>query len=102
MRLKDLLQPKHIIKTRDNRCYLILDEDIILGQTGFLKISHYNDNLKIQLHGNNDFSMFDIMEIYSPRAWGSGFELLSKISESRGNYLVDMIWKREEPKTTIF
>lgn len=76
-----------IVKTEGEDFYLVL-EDTLIGVSGYMRLSSYNDNLVI-----NNSTSHTIVEVYEKdhRTWGTGFN--SSLSSN-----LTLIWKRQEVK----
>ena len=93
MKKSDLVAGKHIVKTRNERKYLVLSGDILHGisHEGWEDLRNYNEDMLLE--GYSDRPEYDIMAVYTfKRDYCGGFNIESKQFHTK-------IWERKPPLT---
>lgn len=86
------LKPNMVIELRNGKRYLVLVDNIAIGETGWLDLKNYNDDLTYASSVHMDIMDSDIMKVFNP---DNKYHLIP----SHFKYISDneLIWERIQP-----
>lgn len=86
------LKPNMVIELRNGKRCLVLVDNIAIGETGWLDLKNYNDDLTYASSVHMDIMDSDIMKVFNP---DSKYHLIP----SHLKYISDneLIWERIQP-----